>query len=62
MWLFHLGNQLFSKWVAWISLPICLILWDVGLTHLVAPQAAGKPKLTTNINNLVAFLLLKGIS
>ncbi|XP_018575781.1 chloride channel protein 2 [Anoplophora glabripennis] len=55
MWLYtELAENMFSKWVAWICLPFCLILWDVGLTHLVAPQAAGSgiPQIKTSLRGV----------
>lgn len=54
-WLYgELAHGLFSKWVAWICLPFCLVMWDVGLTHLVAPQAAGSgiPQLKTSLRGV----------
>lgn len=32
----------FSKqFIAWVSLPVCLILFSAGFVHLVAPQSIG---------------------
>ncbi|XP_074040504.1 chloride channel protein 2 isoform X2 [Leptinotarsa decemlineata] len=55
MWLYHdLSSGLFTKWVAWICIPFCLVMWDVGLTHLLAPQAAGSgiPQLKTSLRGV----------
>lgn len=38
----ELADQYFAKWVAWVSIPVVLILWDVGITSLIAPKAVGK--------------------
>lgn len=29
------------SYFAWVTLPVCLVLFAAGLTHLLAPQAAG---------------------
>ncbi|KAJ8917396.1 hypothetical protein NQ315_002420 [Exocentrus adspersus] len=56
MWLFtELAEYMFAKWVAWICLPVCLILWDVGLTHLIAPQAAGTLPTDSTYPHLMLF-------
>ncbi|KAG5861356.1 hypothetical protein JTB14_021814 [Gonioctena quinquepunctata] len=55
MWLYKdLSEGLFTKWVAWVCLPFCLVMWDVGLTHLLAPQAAGSgiPQLKTSLRGV----------
>ncbi|CAH1118309.1 unnamed protein product [Phaedon cochleariae] len=55
MWLYNdFAQGLISKWVAWVCLPLCLVLWDVGLTHLLAPQAAGSgiPQLKTSLRGV----------
>lgn len=54
-WLYgDLANGLFTKWVAWIAIPFCLIMWDVGLTALLAPQAAGSgiPQIKTSLRGV----------
>lgn len=38
----ELSNNYFSKWVAWVCLPAVLILYNVGVTSLIAPKAVGK--------------------
>ncbi|CAH2004883.1 unnamed protein product [Acanthoscelides obtectus] len=50
----ELSEGTFTKWVAWISIPVCLILWDVGLTHFLAPQAAGSgiPQIKTSLRGV----------
>ncbi|CAG9772798.1 unnamed protein product [Ceutorhynchus assimilis] len=37
----ELADRYFAKWVAWVCLPVVLILWDVGITSLIAPKAVG---------------------
>lgn len=34
-------TQPVAQYVAWVSLPICLILFSAGFVHLVAPQSIG---------------------
>nr|CAI5838830.1 unnamed protein product [Callosobruchus analis] len=50
----ELSEGMFTKWVAWICIPVCLILWDVGLTHFLAPQAAGSgiPQIKTSLRGV----------
>lgn len=63
-WLYNdLAEHHFAKYIAWISLPICLILFDVGFTHLVAPKAVGSgiPQIKTTLRGVILkeFLTLK---
>ncbi|XP_028130029.2 chloride channel protein 2 isoform X2 [Diabrotica virgifera virgifera] len=54
-WLYaDVASGMFAKWVAWVALPFCLIIWNVGLTHLVAPQAAGSgiPQIKTSLRGV----------
>ncbi|XP_050299927.1 chloride channel protein 2-like isoform X2 [Anthonomus grandis grandis] len=37
----ELAERYFAKWVAWVCLPTVLILYDVGITSLIAPKAVG---------------------
>jgi chloride channel 2 len=42
IWLFNdLVGQPFAQYAAWVSLPLCLILFSAGFVHLVAPQSIG---------------------
>lgn len=42
MWLYmDLATSGFEKWIAWICLPVCLILFDIGFVSLVSPQSVG---------------------
>lgn len=49
IWLFRdLTNHPAAQYAAWVSLPVCLILFSAGFVHLVAPQSIGtKKKLKT---------------
>ncbi|XP_008194671.1 chloride channel protein 2 isoform X2 [Tribolium castaneum] len=42
IWLYNdLNGQPFAQYAAWVSLPVCLILFSAGFVHLVAPQSIG---------------------
>lgn len=42
MWMYKdLATSTFSQYVAWVSLPICLILFAAGFVHIVAAQSIG---------------------
>ncbi|XP_073958853.1 chloride channel protein 2 isoform X2 [Choristoneura fumiferana] len=42
MWMYSdLATSTFSQYVAWVSLPICLILFAAGFVHIVAAQSIG---------------------
>ncbi|CAH0549331.1 unnamed protein product [Brassicogethes aeneus] len=42
IWLFRdLTNHPAAQYSAWVSLPVCLILFSAGFVHLVAPQSIG---------------------
>lgn len=42
IWLFRdLTNHPLAQYAAWVSLPVCLILFSAGFVHLVAPQSIG---------------------
>lgn len=43
MWMFKdLAGGMFAKYVAWISLPIVLILFAAGWVQMIGPQSIGK--------------------
>ncbi|KRK03896.1 chloride channel protein 2 isoform X2 [Drosophila yakuba] len=42
IWLYRdLTSQPFVQYIAWVSLPVCLILFSAGFVHLIAPQSIG---------------------
>lgn len=42
IWLYRdLTSQPYVQYFAWVSLPVCLILFSAGFVHLVAPQSIG---------------------
>ncbi|XP_013168834.1 PREDICTED: chloride channel protein 2 isoform X1 [Papilio xuthus] len=42
MWMYsELATSTFSQYVAWVSLPVCLILFAAGFVHIVAAQSIG---------------------
>ncbi|ETN67164.1 chloride channel protein 2 [Anopheles darlingi] len=42
VWLYRdLTNHPVAQYLAWVSLPVCLILFSAGFVHLVAPQSIG---------------------
>ncbi|KAL0809944.1 hypothetical protein ABMA28_010799 [Loxostege sticticalis] len=42
MWMYRdLATSTFSQYVAWVSLPVCLILFAAGFVHIVAAQSIG---------------------
>lgn len=42
IWLYRdLTSQPHIQFFAWVSLPVCLILFSAGFVHLVAPQSIG---------------------
>ncbi|XP_011179229.1 chloride channel protein 2 isoform X8 [Zeugodacus cucurbitae] len=42
VWLYRdLTSQPITQYFAWVSLPVCLILFSAGFVHLVAPQSIG---------------------
>lgn len=43
VWLYRdLTIQPVAQYLAWVSLPVCLILFSAGFVHLIAPQSIGK--------------------
>lgn len=58
IWLFRdLTNHPAAQYAAWVSLPVCLILFSAGFVHLVAPQSIGKV-LATPLYSLLLLMLL----
>ncbi|XP_017848125.1 chloride channel protein 2 isoform X2 [Drosophila busckii] len=56
IWLYRdLTSQPFIQYIAWVSLPVCLILFSAGFVHLIAPQSIGSgiPEMKT---------ILRGVS
>lgn len=42
IWLYRdLTSQPYTQYFAWVSLPVCLILFSAGFVHLIAPQSIG---------------------
>lgn len=42
IWLYRdLTPQPYMQYFAWVSLPVCLILFSAGFVHLIAPQSIG---------------------
>ena len=45
VWLYRdLADHPVTQYFAWITLPVCLILFSAGFVHLLAPQSIGKLK------------------
>jgi chloride channel 2 len=43
VWLYRdLTSDRYTQFFAWVTLPVCLILFSAGFVHLVAPQSIGK--------------------
>lgn len=43
VWLYRdLADHPVTQYFAWITLPVCLILFSAGFVHLLAPQSIGK--------------------
>lgn len=42
VWLYRdLASDPYERYFAWISLPVCLILFSTGFVYLVSPQSIG---------------------
>lgn len=43
IWLYRdlTSSQPYVQYFAWVSLPVCLILFSAGFVHLIAPQSIG---------------------
>ncbi|XP_064090567.1 chloride channel protein 2-like isoform X2 [Macrobrachium nipponense] len=56
MWLYRdLTDHVALKYLAWISFPVCLVLFSAGIVHLISPQAAGSgiPEMKTILRGVV---------
>ncbi|KAK2709820.1 chloride channel protein 2-like isoform X1 [Artemia franciscana] len=55
IWFYEYMENMFLKYLAWISLPVFLVLFSVGFVHLVAPQAIGSgiPEMKTIMRGFV---------
>ncbi|XP_046673281.1 chloride channel protein 2 isoform X4 [Homalodisca vitripennis] len=56
IWLYRdLTTHPFAQYMAWVALPVCLILFSAGFVHIVAPQSIGSgiPEMKT---------ILRGVS
>lgn len=43
VWLYRdLTSDPFMQYLAWVSLPVSLILFSAGFVHLIAPQSIGE--------------------
>jgi len=42
IWLYQdLTTHPAFKYLAWVSMPVCLILFSAGFVHIIAPQSIG---------------------
>ena len=48
-------DNIFLKYIAWVSLPVFLVLFSAGFVHIVAPQAIGSgiPEMKTILRGVV---------
>ena len=48
-------NSMFLRYIAWVSLPVCLVLFAAGFVQVVSPQAIGSglPELKTILRGVV---------
>jgi len=48
-------QNILLKYMAWVSLPVCLVLFSAGFVHIVAPQAIGSgiPEMKTILRGVV---------
>ncbi|XP_069162301.1 chloride channel protein 2 isoform X9 [Procambarus clarkii] len=56
LWLYRdLASHTALQYLAWVSLPVCLILFSAGFSHLLAPQAVGSgiPEMKTILRGVV---------
>lgn len=65
-WMYtDLANSVFASYVAWCSLPICLVLFSASFVHMVAPQSIGSgiPEMKTTLRgvHLKEFLTFKAL-
>ncbi|XP_048486893.1 chloride channel protein 2 [Plutella xylostella] len=66
MWMYKdLATSTFSQYIAWVSLPICLILFAAGFCHIVASQSIGSgiPEMKTILRgvHLKEYLTLRAL-
>ncbi|KAK8738710.1 hypothetical protein OTU49_017422 [Cherax quadricarinatus] len=56
LWLYRdLASHQALQYLAWVSLPVCLILFSAGFVHILAPQAVGSgiPEMKTILRGVV---------
>ncbi|KAK7069426.1 Chloride channel protein 2, partial [Halocaridina rubra] len=56
IWLYRdLASHSALQYLAWVSLPVCLILFSAGFVHILAPQAVGSgiPEMKTILRGVV---------
>ncbi|XP_064090556.1 chloride channel protein 2-like isoform X6 [Macrobrachium nipponense] len=56
IWLYRdLASHTALQYLAWVSLPVCLILFSAGFVHILAPQAVGSgiPEMKTILRGVV---------
>ncbi len=53
--------NVFLQFLAWVSLPVMLVLFSAGFVHVVAPQAIGSgiPEMKTILRGVVLKVKLK---
>ncbi len=51
----YLGTSLALQYLAWVTLPVFLVLFSAGFVHVVAPQAIGSgiPEMKTILRGVV---------
>ncbi|CAB4059445.1 CLCN2 [Lepeophtheirus salmonis] len=51
----QLGDNIFLQYLAWVSLPVFLVLFSAGFVHVIAPQAIGSgiPEMKTILRGVV---------
>lgn len=55
IWLYRdLTSDPYEKYFAWVSLPVCLILFSAGFVHLISPQSIGSgiPEMKTILRGI----------
>lgn len=61
VWLYRdLADHPVTQYFAWITLPVCLILFSAGFVHLLAPQSIGKLRLEFDIYPLANYVFPSG--
>ncbi|XP_040580336.1 chloride channel protein 2 [Lepeophtheirus salmonis] len=58
----QLGDNIFLQYLAWVSLPVFLVLFSAGFVHVIAPQAIGSgiPEMKTILRGVVLKEYLTG--